>query len=120
LFDFNKATLKPAGEQALTDLVGQIGAEASTDAAITIVGHTDRIGSEQYNLDLSRRRAQTVADFLVAKGVPRNQVGVEGAGESSPVTGSQCDSVKGRAALISCLAPDRRVVVVVRGTTTSQ
>ncbi|RXZ44311.1 porin OmpA [Crenobacter cavernae] len=115
LFDFNKATLKPAGEQALTELGQQIRAEASTDASLTIVGHTDRIGSEQYNLDLSRRRAQTAADFLVARGIPAGQVSVEGAGESSPVTGSQCDGVKQRAELIACLAPDRRVVVKVSG-----
>ncbi|WP_156485932.1 porin OmpA [Crenobacter luteus] len=115
LFDFNQATLKPAGRQALTTLLQQIRAETPKDAKLTIIGYTDRMGAEAYNLDLSRRRAQTAADFLVAQGVPADLVSVEGAGEADPVTGSQCDGVKKRAELIACLAPDRRVVVRVRG-----
>lgn len=119
LFDFDLAILRPGAEQALFTLMRQIRAEAATDASLSIVGHTDRLGSDQYNLDLSRRRAQTVADFLVSNGVPRSLVTVEGAGEAMPVSGAQCNALQNRAALIACLAPDRRVVVLVRGTTMS-
>jgi len=115
LFDFNKATLKPGGQTALAELMRQLQAETPKDANITVVGHTDRLGAEKYNLDLSRRRAQTVADYLTGHGIPANQVSVEGVGKSEPATGSQCDGIKKRAQLISCLAPDRRVVVKVSG-----
>ncbi|MDN0075469.1 porin OmpA [Crenobacter sp. SG2303] len=115
LFDFNKATLKPSGQTALAELMHQLQAETSREANITVVGHADRLGSEKYNLGLSRRRAQTVANYLIGHGIPANQVSVEGVGESEPVTGSQCDGIKKRAQLINCLAPDRRVVVKVSG-----
>ena len=80
-----------------------------------VVGYTDRIGSDAYNLKLSEARARTVADFLVGKGLPAGKVAIEGRGEANPVTGTQCNSVKGKAQLISCLAPDRRVEVRVTG-----
>jgi OOP family OmpA-OmpF porin len=115
LFDFDKAVLKPAGKQALDELaakVGQINLEV-----ILAVGHTDRIGSDSYNQGLSERRANAVKEYLVSKGIESNRIYTEGKGEAQPVTGTQCDSVRGRTALISCLQPDRRVEVEVIGTT---
>jgi len=79
------------------------------------MGYTDRIGSDANNQALSEARARTVADFLIGKGLPADKVSIQGNGESNPVTGTQCDAVKARAALIDCLAPDRRVEVRVTG-----
>lgn len=115
LFDFNKATLKPAGVEALDGLYGQIKAETPKDGSALVIGYTDRIGSDQYNQALSEKRAKTVADYLVGKGIPADKISTQGRGEADPVTGTQCDGVKGKKKLISCLAPDRRVTIQVTG-----
>ena len=84
LFDFNKDTLKPEGKQQLDDLASKIGSTARvTD--VKIIGHTDSVGAEAYNQQLSVRRATTVRDYLASKGVDRNLMSVSGMGESSPV-----------------------------------
>ncbi|PJG58360.1 porin OmpA [Aeromonas cavernicola] len=114
LFDFNKATLKPAASEALDSLYSQVKEARPKDGVATVIGHTDRIGSEGYNQKLSEQRAQTVADYLVSKGIPASKINVEGRGKSSPVTGDKCVSQSKRE-LIVCLAPDRRVDVKVEG-----
>jgi len=116
LFDFAKSSLKPAGVAALDTLYGQIQAETPKDGRALVIGYTDRIGSDQANQVLSEKRAKTVADYLVSKGIPADKIATEGRGESSPVTGTQCDTVKGKKAVIACLAPDRRVTISVTGT----
>ena len=114
LFEFNKATLKPEASQALDNLFAQILAANPKDGVATVIGHTDRIGSEAYNQSLSEQRARTVADYLIAKGLFADKVRAEGRGESSPVTGGSCpDGAK--AQMIACLAPDRRVEVRLTG-----
>ncbi|MEG0008174.1 MAG: OmpA family protein [Aeromonas sp.] len=115
LFAFGKAELKPEGMSALEDLYQQIVNIKPKDGSAVVMGYTDRIGSDANNQALSEARASTVADFLIGKGLPADKVSIEGRGESNPVTGSQCDAVKARAALIDCLAPDRRVEVRVTG-----
>ena len=81
---------------------------------VNAIGHADRIGAENYNLQLSEKRAAAVKEYLAQKGVESSKVRSEGRGESDPVTGDQCKGVKG-AKLISCLQPDRRVDIEVRG-----
>ncbi|ADP12168.1 outer membrane protein A [Erwinia sp. Ejp617] len=115
LFTFNKANLKPEGQQALDQLYTQLSNLDPKDGSVVVLGYTDRIGSEQYNQKLSEKRAQSVVDYLVSKGIPSNKISARGEGESNPVTGNTCDSVKGRQALIDCLSPDRRVEIQVKG-----
>lgn len=117
LFNFNKATLKPEGQQALNELYNELSSIDPTQGRVLVVGFTDRIGSQNYNLPLSQKRAQSVVDYLVSKGVPASAIAAEGRGKEDPVTGNKCDDVKGRAALIECLAPDRRVEIEIQGTT---
>ncbi|WDF90153.1 porin OmpA [Aeromonas hydrophila] len=114
LFDFNKATLKPAAGQALDNLYSQIEQARPKDGVATVIGYTDRIGSDAYNQKLSEQRARTVADYLVGKGLPAGKVNVEGRGKGNPITGDSCTS-KSKKELIVCLAPDRRVEVKVEG-----
>ena len=115
LFDFDKAELKPEGKQALDAFAEKL--KGVNYEVITDVGHTDRIGSEQYNKKLSVRRAEAVKAYLVSKGVPANKVYTDGKGESDPVTKpDQCKGQKATKALIQCLQPDRRVDVEVAGT----
>ncbi|WJV65752.1 porin OmpA [Pectobacteriaceae bacterium CE70] len=115
LFTFDKAVLKPEGQRSLDQLYSQLSSMDPKDGSVAVLGFTDRLGSEKYNQALSTKRAQSVVDYLVSKGIPSNKISARGLGESDPVTGSTCNNVKGRAALISCLAPDRRVEIVVKG-----
>ena len=112
LFDFDKATLKPAGKQKLDELASKI--EGMNTEVVVATGYTDRIGSDKYNDRLSLRRAQAVKSYLVSKGVPSNKIYTEGKGKRNPVT-TGCNQ-KNRKQLIACLAPDRRVEVEVVGT----
>ncbi|OKP05359.1 porin OmpA [Xenorhabdus eapokensis] len=117
LFNFNKSTLKAEGQQELDNLYNQLAKIDPTQGKVLVVGHTDRIGSQNYNLPLSQKRAQSVVDYLVAKGIPADSIQAEGRGKENPVTGSTCDKIKVRSKLIDCLAPDRRVDINIQGTT---
>ena len=113
LFDFDKATLKAEGRAKLDELA--VKSKQLKLEVILAVGHTDRIGSDAYNQKLSERRAAAVKTYLVSKGVEANRVYTEGKGKKQPVTGTTCNTVKNRKALIECLQPDRRVEVEVIG-----
>jgi OOP family OmpA-OmpF porin len=113
LFEFDKATLRPEGREKLDELADRI-RDAQVESVLA-VGHADRIGPDQYNEKLSAARAESVKEYLAQKGIPPERVRSEGRGESEPVTGDQCKGQRG-AKLISCLQPDRRVDVEVRGT----
>lgn len=113
LFGFDKANLKEEGRAVLDDAAAKIVANPEIKAVI-VTGHTDRIGSDAYNLKLSQRRAKQVADYLVSKGVASNLITSEGKGESEPVV--QCAGNKVSKKLISCLQPNRRVEIRAEGT----
>ncbi|CNC95521.1 outer membrane protein A [Yersinia intermedia] len=115
LFAFNKATLKPEGQQALDQLYAQLSSIDPKDGSVVVLGFADRIGQPAPNLALSQRRADSVRDYLVSKGIPADKITARGEGQANPVTGSTCATVKPRAALIECLAPDRRVEIEVKG-----
>lgn len=106
LFDFDSATLSAGGMAELDELVKATG--GGTVATVTVTGHTDRIGSDDYNMKLSQRRANAVADYMISKGVPAGSITAIGKGESEPVV--QCDDPNWEA-LVACLGPNRRVVV---------
>jgi OmpA-OmpF porin, OOP family len=114
LFDFNKATLRPAGKAKLDELVSK--AAAIKLEVILVVGHTDRIGSDSYNQKLSEKRAAAVKEYLVAKGIEANRVYTEGKGLTQPVTGDKCKGNAPTKALIECLQPDRRADIEIIGT----
>ena len=113
LFEFDKAQLRPEGQQKLDELADRL-KDAQVES-ILAVGHADRIGPEQYNEKLSAERAESVKQYLSQKGIDQQRVQTQGAGQSQPVTGDQCKGIRG-SKLISCLQPDRRVEIEVRGT----
>lgn len=67
LFNFNKATLKPEGQQALDQLYTQLSNLDPKDGSVVVLGFTDRIGSDAYNQKLSEKRAQSVVDYRSLK-----------------------------------------------------
>lgn len=113
-FAFGKANLKPQAQATLDSIYGEMSQVKS--AKVAVAGYTDRIGSDAFNVKLSQERADSVANYFVAKGVAADAISATGYGEANPVTGATCDQVKGRKALIACLAPDRRVEIAVNGT----
>ena len=92
-FDFDKATLKAEAKPILDEAMQVLKQEGSVD--IIVEGHTDSVGTDQYNLGLSRRRAETVRHYLVDHGVAPSRITAEGLGESKPVASN--DTAAGRA-----------------------
>ena len=104
-FDFDKSVLKPEGKAKLDDLVGKV--KGVNLEVIIAVGHTDSIGTVEYNQKLSVRRAEAVKAYLVSKGIEKNRVYTEGKGEKQPVADNR--TAEGR-------AKNRRVEIEVVGT----
>jgi len=116
LFSFDRSDLGPQGKVALDQFSHEL-AGMQFDA-VTVQGHTDRLGSPAYNQKLSMRRAEAVRNYLVSSGVDAGRVSAVGKGESQPITKTEdCLGAKANPKLIACLQPDRRVDVDVSGTT---
>ncbi len=92
-FDFNSATIKSTFYSPLNKISDIMNRYPQTQ--IVVVGHTDSVGSEQYNLELSLRRANAVADYLINHGVAVSRMGTEGRGELEPISSN--DTAAGRA-----------------------
>jgi outer membrane protein OmpA-like peptidoglycan-associated protein len=106
LFDFDRASLTPGAREKLSKLSGILIAYPGT-YRIEIEGHTDSVGTPQYNESLSRGRAQSVATYIRQAGVPAERIGsVAGFGETRPVASN--DSAAGR-------QQNRRVELVIGG-----
>jgi OOP family OmpA-OmpF porin len=106
LFAFDSATLVMP-QPRLDEIAAALTADTSiTDVDIT--GYADRLGSDNYNLRLSERRANAVRDYLLAKGIDGVRLKAYGKGEANPLV--VCTNKK-RADLIKCLEPNRRVEV---------
>jgi len=108
LFAFDSAELTSKGKSALDDLLGTLTAQSLQDQKLQIRGYTDKIGPEEYNMKLSKERADAVRDYLVSKGVVPSFIETEGLGKSDPVV--DCSGKRGDS-LIECLGPNRRTEV---------
>jgi len=104
-FDFDKDTLKPEGRQLLDQVASQV-ATINLETIIA-VGHTDWTGPDAYNQGLSERRAASVKNYLVGKGIDANRIYTEGKGETEPVADNR--TREGR-------AQNRRVEIEIVGT----
>ena len=83
-YDFDKATLRPESKAALDELTVML--KDNPHVSIEMGSHTDRMGSDEYNLDLSDRRAKSVVDYLVSAGIPADRLTWKGYGETVPKT----------------------------------
>ncbi|MGD2117985.1 MAG: OmpA family protein [Chromatiales bacterium] len=106
-FGFDKASLKPAAQSKLDDLVVKL-RDAEDINRVVITGHTDQIGSSEYNEKLSQQRADSVRNYLLQRIDSPDRVQTIAMGESQPVV--SCEGSTGNQ-LVSCLAPNRRVEI---------
>jgi OOP family OmpA-OmpF porin len=112
LFGFDKAELRPEAKQVLDDMAQRLNGYPDV-TQVVISGYTDLIGTEAYNKELSRRRAQAVADYLSARtDVSRTGIEVRAMGEADPLV--ECHNTGSFKAQVECLQPNRRVTVDVR------
>lgn len=102
LFDFNKSNLKDAARTNITNLAASMKNNPQTN--ILVVGHTDDVGSDSYNMSLSERRAQAVKDFAVANGVSSSRINISGKGESEPIADNTTEAGRSQ---------NRRVEIVI-------
>jgi outer membrane protein OmpA-like peptidoglycan-associated protein len=83
LFDLDRATLKPEGREKLAQVATILG--LARGYRLSVEGHADNTGERSYNLDLSRRRAETVRDYMISKGMSREILSIEAFGEERPI-----------------------------------
>ena len=81
-FDFDRAEIKPAFQPTL-DKVAEV-LKRYDRTVVHVIGHTDSVGSEEYNQRLSERRAEAVADYFASHGISRDRLRTEGRGEREP------------------------------------
>ncbi len=93
-FDFDKDVVRPEALKIL-DVIAENMRHDVPDAQLLVLGHTDAVGTDAYNIDLSRRRAATVLDGLVARGVRSGQLSLVAIGKSQPIAPNSTD--EGRA-----------------------
>lgn len=94
-FDFNKDTIRPEAEKIL-DIISQNMQHDVPDADLLVLGHTDAIGSDAYNVDLSRRRARTVMQSLIQRGVSSAHLATVAIGKNQPIAPNDTDEGRAR------------------------
>jgi outer membrane protein OmpA-like peptidoglycan-associated protein len=104
LFDTGSSTLKPGAREKLAKISGIVLAHPGLN--LQIEGHTDSVGTDDFNQQLSERRADAVRDFLAEQGVPASAITARGFGKTQPVASN--DTAEGR-------QRNRRVELVVNG-----
>ena len=104
LFDFDRSVVKSEGKVALNQLVAKL--RTVTVEVVIVVGHTDSVGTDAYNLKLGQRRAEAVKRYLTSQGVEASRVYSDSKGESQPIASN--NTAQGR-------SENRRVVVEVYG-----
>ncbi|NOY67016.1 MAG: OmpA family protein, partial [Gammaproteobacteria bacterium] len=89
-FDFDSAMIKPESSELLDTLFSNL--KSATTSGITIIGHTSSEGSDKYNEQLSRRRAEAVVTALVTRGINTVRISALGRGEKEPIARNSTDA----------------------------
>ena len=90
LYDFDSDRVRAEAAQNLRNLSSSLDQYPNTD--LLIVGHTDSIGADSYNWDLSERRARAAADYLASQGVTRARLRTAGRGETEPIAANDTET----------------------------
>ena len=90
LFEFGKSDLQGQARNDLAELATSLQKYANTD--VVIYGHTDAVGSDDFNLRLSEQRAQAAANYLMSQGISRSRITTIGKGETAPVASNETDA----------------------------
>ncbi|WP_052188144.1 OmpA family protein [Cellulophaga sp. Hel_I_12] len=92
LFDFDETTIEIKYSRQLNDLVAYL--EAKPSLKVNLYGHTDALGSDDYNDTLSHKRAETIANFLIKAGVPKNRIEWKGFGLKKPIVDNNEETLR--------------------------
>ena len=95
-FEFDKSGLRPGERELLARIAGVLIASADQGYAIQVFGHTDDVGTEEYNQGLSERRAAAVRDYLVESGVQPDIISMQGLGKSMPLVADTTEAARTR------------------------
>lgn len=106
VFGFDSDKLSDRGKAYISNYRDQLGDALAQAFAVIVLGYTDSTGDDQYNMDLSKRRADAVAEYLVSLGVPADKLKTVGRGENDPIVPNDSEANR---------AQNRRVEVVVVG-----
>ena len=93
-FEFDKAELRPEDRELLSRIAGIL--MTAKDYSISVSGHTDDVGTDEYNIKLSERRAQAVRDYLVKAGLSPEILSVTGLGKSRPLVPGTSDQARAK------------------------
>jgi len=93
-FDFDKADLHPSDKELLSKIAGIL--MTSPDYTVSVNGHTDDVGTDEYNQKLSERRAQAVRDYLVKAGLPAGILTVTGHGKKRPLVPGTSENARAK------------------------
>jgi outer membrane protein OmpA-like peptidoglycan-associated protein len=106
-FELNSAQLTPQSKELLSTMAEALNSQDLAPQCFQLAGHTCDLGVDAYNMDLSRRRAQSVKDYLVANGVAAERLVTTGFGETSPLVSNESPEAreKNRRVDVGALAP---------------
>lgn len=104
-FDAGRADIKPSLRPVLDQFAQSLTQNPGT--TVHIIGHTDSTGSDALNLNLSRDRANSVRDYLVARGVAANRIATDGRGSREPVASNDTDAGRARNRRVEMFLGDR-------------
>ena len=115
MFAFGKSTLNASALSKLDELAESI-RKVNLLEEVVLIGHTDRLrgdGHPERNQLLSERRAESIKQYLIDKGIPAGLIHASGAGSTQPLV--ECSAKLSRTKQIACLQPNRRVEITLRG-----
>ncbi|WP_439412554.1 OmpA family protein [Enterobacter ludwigii] len=111
LFAFADSQLSPQGVETIRQIAMELKQAGQELKTIKVTGHTDRIGSQEKNYQLSLARAQSVKNILVANGISPESIRTDGVGSTMPRV--MCPGAKSPA-VVACLSPNRRITIEVK------
>jgi OOP family OmpA-OmpF porin len=113
-FEYGKAIIKAESFPFLDELADVLVKEPTWK--IKIVGHTDNVGSDASNLELSKKRSIAVSNYLVSKGVDASRIATDGKGESMPIASNETSEGrdKNRRVEFTIMKPDKTIVTTVK------